>query len=292
MTEGKVFEDNTEATAAWDGPLFDIWVRHREILVGGLSGLSDWALAKLPPPPGGRVLDIGCGLGETTREIARIVGPEGSAHGVDVASRFIEFANAEAEELGVENVSFETRDVEVADFEPEYDYAFARMGIMFFANPVAALRRIRNALVPGGELVAVVWRRKMDQTWMYEAEQAVEEFIEHPDESDEPVCGPGPFSMANADTVTDQLLYAGFEEVALHRRDAPYKVGNDLDEALDVVMSIGPAGEILRLAGERADDVRPQVRERIAAVFEKHVTEDGAVVASASSWVLHAVNPR
>ena len=85
---------------------------------------------------------------------------------------------------------------------------------MFFANPVAALRNIRRALKPGGRLCMVVWRRKLDNDWMYSAEQVVKEFAERPDEYDEPTCGPGPFSMANADTVSDQLQAAGFEEVS------------------------------------------------------------------------------
>lgn len=96
-------------------------------------------------------------------------------------------------------------------------------------------------MAPGAQLVSIVWRRKLDQVWMYESELAVEEFLDHPEETDEPVCGPGPFAMANADTVSDQFLHAGFEGISLDRLDVPYKVGNDLDEALDVVMAIGPA---------------------------------------------------
>ena len=86
-----------------------------------------------------------------------------------------------------------------------FDYAFSRMGVMFFANPVAAMRNVLSAVKPGGRLVVVVWRRKVDNPWIKRAEDVVEQYLEEPEETDEPTCGPGPFSMANADTVSEQL---------------------------------------------------------------------------------------
>ncbi len=137
-----------------------------------------------------------------------------SAHGVDVAERMIETAIAEAREGG-QDITFAVQDVETEGFDDEFDYAFSRMGTMFFANPVAALRNVREALAPGGVLNMVVWRRKLDNEMMHRAEGVVAEYLEEPDESEAPRCGPGPFSMANADTVTDVLVHAGFEEIRL-----------------------------------------------------------------------------
>ena len=91
--------------------------------------------------------------------------------------------------------------------------AFSRMGTMFFANPVAALRNVREALLPAGRLAMVVWRSKIENDWVYRAQAITERFVTKPDEYDEPTCGPGPFSMANADTTSGILLSAGFKEV-------------------------------------------------------------------------------
>src|SRR5581483_4427821 len=119
-----------------------------------------------PPPPGGRVLDIGCGFGDTTQRLAQLVGPEGEAVGVDVSPRFIEASRREAEEAGVANARFFAADVQTADdLGGPYDHAFSRMGTMFFANPVVALRGVRAALRPGARLVMVVWRRREDNEW-------------------------------------------------------------------------------------------------------------------------------
>jgi hypothetical protein len=100
---------------------------------------------------------------------------------------------------------------------------------MFFANPVVALRNVRQALVPGGRLCMVVWRRKLDNDWLHRAERVVERFLTRPEATDEPTCGPGPFSMASADTTTDVLVRAGFEVISLHRCDTEITIGADLD---------------------------------------------------------------
>src|SRR5437764_489157 len=99
------------------------------------------------------------------------------------------------------------------------------------------------ALEPGARLVMVVWRRREDNAWMYTAQGIVETLLGRPDTYSEPTCGPGPFSMAGADTVSDVLLHAGYEDIALHRVERPILVGSTVDEAVDLVMAIGPAGE-------------------------------------------------
>ncbi len=134
----RIVEDNVEATEAWNGPLFDVWVKYRDVVAEGLGNHSDRAIAANPPQAGDRVLDIGCGLGDTTVGLASLVGPSGSAHGVDVAERMIEMAIDEASTAGLENVSFSRLDVETTTLDRTFDYAFSRMGTMFFANPVAA----------------------------------------------------------------------------------------------------------------------------------------------------------
>ena len=151
---------NAEAIEAWDGPLYDRFVRFREIVTTGLGAHGKEALRLFPPARGQRVLDLGCGFGDTTQQIAELVGPEGEAVGVDAAARFIETARQEAAQASVANARFDVADVQVDDLGGPYDLAFSRMGTMFFASPVAALRNVRNALVPGGRLVMVVWRRR------------------------------------------------------------------------------------------------------------------------------------
>jgi SAM-dependent methyltransferase len=290
MTDAGIAPENLEATEAWNGPLFDIWQDFQAVVVSNARAHGDAALADHGPERGDRVLDIGCGLGDSTVQLAELAGPRGHAHGVDVSERMIAGARNDAARAGVDNVSYEVADVQVAHFADIYDYAFARFGTMFFANPVAALRNVRQALRPGGGLNIVVWRRKQDNEWLHRAEAIVARFLDRPEEYDEPTCGPGPFSMANPETVTDILEHAGFEGVALERQDLVIRIGDTLEHAVDLVMSIGPAGEVLRLWGGRADEIRPKVRSALIEGMADMV-RDGAVYADSSTWAVRAVAP-
>jgi ubiquinone/menaquinone biosynthesis C-methylase UbiE len=281
---------NAEAIAAWDGPLYDRFVRFRHIVTTGLAAHGEQALRLYPPRPGDRVLDIGCGFGDTTQRIAELVGDAGAATGVDASERFIESARAEATDAGVPNARFVVADVQSTALDGPYEMAFSRMGTMFFANPVAALRNVHSALVPGGKLVMVVWRRREDNDWLYRAQQIVERIVQRPEQYDDPTCGPGPFSMSGADTTSDILMHAGFAEVALHRCDIPVLIGRDVEEAIDLVMSLGPAGEIVRLLGDRAAHLHGEIDAALREGLAEFVTPDG-VIAPASTWIAAATAP-
>jgi SAM-dependent methyltransferase len=284
---GPLSSPNAETIDAWDGPLYDRFARFRPIVTSGLGAHGEVALQVVPPRIGQRVLDIGCGFGDTTQRIAGMVGRDGEVVGVDVAPRFIEIARREAAETAVANVRFAAADVQTDALGGPYDLAFSRFGTMFFANPVAALRNVASALAPGACLVMVVWRRRTDNDWLYRAQTIVEEIVSRPEEYDEPTCGPGPFSMADADTASEILAHAGYADICLRRCDAPIVIGRDVDEAIDFVMALGPAGETLRLAGDRAKHLHGAVRDALRAGLEEF--DDGdAVRAPASTWIVSA----
>jgi hypothetical protein len=158
---------------------------------------------------------------------------------------------------------------------------------MFFDSPVAALRKLRRSLKPGGVLTMVVWRKKEENPYLDLVEKCVLELVPKVDKRDRVTCGPGPFSMSSADVVSAQLLGAGFERPSFERFDADIRVGTTVDDAVALAMELGPAGEVLRLAGEFAEVARPKV---IAAVRALLVTfaREGGVYAGSSTWIVSA----
>jgi ubiquinone/menaquinone biosynthesis C-methylase UbiE len=284
--------DNAIPIEAWNTILFDKFCRFRYVLTAGLSDHSDEFFRRHAFPAGARVLDVGCGFGDTTLVIARQVGPAGSAVGVDCAENFIEAARREAAETQASNASFFVADVQSENLEGPYDFAFARFGTMFFNMPGQALRNIRRAMAPGGRFSMIVWRKREDNPWMHEAELRVREIVpvvSH-DETEDVHCGPGPFSMAGPDMVSDMVRGAGFERVTFERYDTDICIGRTLDEAIDFAMALGPAGEIIRLAGEEGAKRKGQVVAGLREALSPYQRKDG-IWAGSSSWFVSAVNP-
>jgi len=132
------------------------WAEVRELLELQLAPLGRRTLQALAPNPGESVLDIGCGGGETTLDLARAVAPDGEVVGVDLSAAVLAFAKRAAERCG--RVRFVHADAQAFRFEPaSFDAAFSRFGVMFFTDPAAAFSNIRRSLKPKGRLAFVCW---------------------------------------------------------------------------------------------------------------------------------------
>jgi len=282
---------NEEAVRAWDTVLYERWKKNRKVFVGALDEVTRELFDRFPPPPDGSCIDIGCGFGETTQQLAELVGPAGFALGTDSSPRFIEEARREAVEAGVRNVEFETVDAQSAQWEPVHDYAFSRMGTQFFAAPVPAMRAIRGALKPGGGLRKVCWRRKQESPFWAETEQVVERFLSRPEEYEADTCGPGPFSLGNPETLRGILEAAGFEAIELYQRDFDYFMGKDMAEAVESLLAIGPGAELIRLNGDHGESRRAEIAEALADHYAAWQQADGSIVGRGSVWLVAATNP-
>lgn len=279
----------TEAIACWNEILTPKWVRFRHLLSGNGKIHSDVALPRFDIRPGSRVLDIGCGFGETCLELGRLVGSRGEVLGLDCTGAFIDIAQRERDAAGAHNVRYELGDAQEHPLPPgHYDVAFARFGVMFFESAVRALRNVHRALVPGGRVCLVVWRSLADNPAWGVAKQVVRELLPPPGQNAQ-TCGPGPFSWADEGTDRAMLAAAGFDEVTLFERvDADICIGRTIDEAIDYQILVGPSGEVVREAGEDGQRHLPEIRERLAARFREHVRPDGGVYLPSSSWCIAA----
>jgi SAM-dependent methyltransferase len=283
---------NDGVIEAWNTILFDKFCRYQHLIIDGLGQHGSQVFERFPPREGSRVLDVGCGFGDTTVQLGALVGEHGEAVGVDCAENFIAAAEERARKASAANCRFLCRDVQLDDLEGPYDAAFSRFGTMFFSSPVAALRNVCRSLKPGATLSMSVWRKREDNPCLYLAQQVVEGFIDEADKAtDEVTCGPGPFSMAGPDMVSDQLLAAGFTDPQFVRFDAPLCIGRTIDEALDFARDLGPAGESLRLAKEKAAHLWGDIERALREALAPYLGSNG-VWAMSSTWLINARAPR
>jgi ubiquinone/menaquinone biosynthesis C-methylase UbiE len=278
------------SVAFWNETLAPKFIAYRHILAGGLSRHSTQVFPHLTLHNGDRVLDVGCGFGDTAIELARRVGATGRVTGVDCCSEFLEIAREDQVRTGASNLDFEVADAEIGLGKGPYDVVFARFGTMFFANPVQGLGNMRRTLRPGGRLTHIVWRARDENPWLTAAQEVLLEHLPQPDTS-APSCGPGPFSMADPQTVRAQMEAAGLSDIAFRQIDAEVLVGRTLDEAVAFQLALGPAGEIFRAAGEEAEQKRERIETALRDMFRLHTRETGEVWMDSSSWMIGATAP-
>jgi SAM-dependent methyltransferase len=282
--------ENDGAIVCWNRILTPKWVRFRHLLSGNGKIYSDLALPRLEARAGDRVLDVGCGFGETSLEFGRIVGPDGEVLGLDCTETFVRVAEREEYEANLPQVRYLVGDAQTEPLpDAHYDLAFSRFGVMFFDSAVRALRNVRRALKPRASLCLIVWRGLRDNPAWGLAKEVALEFLPPPGVP-AATCGPGPFSWADEETDRAMLASAGFGEVTeFERVDADICVGRTIDEAIDYQLQVGPAGEIVREAGAEGQRLLPAIRERLAARLVAYRRDDGVFLPS-STWRIIAVN--
>ena len=161
----------------WNSVLVPKFIRWKHILVDGLTLHSEAIFPTLPVKRGDKVVDAGCGFGDTAIKLARLVGPSGSVLAVDCCDAFLEFGRKDAKAAGITNIAFLDEDVQTYPFEPVHDFCFSRFGTQFFENPVAGLRNMRKTLKPGGIMTMIVWRDIKDNPWLGSAKDVVLRFL-------------------------------------------------------------------------------------------------------------------
>jgi ubiquinone/menaquinone biosynthesis C-methylase UbiE len=289
MSNAEVATQPSQYVEFWNSVLVPKFVRWRHILVDGLTLHSAKVFPSLAVREGDKVIDAGCGFGDTAIQLAQLVGPKGSVLAIDCCEGFLEYGRRDAKAAGISNVTFLEADVQTYPFRPVHDFCFSRFGTQFFENPVAGLRNMRASLKPGGIMTMIVWRGINDNPWLGHAKEIGLEFLPRPGDNAQ-TCGPGPFSMADTDVVTKQLEIAGYTAIAFEKVDAEVFVGKDLEDAVAFQLAIGPAGEVYREAGKVAEEHREEIATALKAALAKYHSPTGIMMDS-SSWKVTARNP-
>jgi SAM-dependent methyltransferase len=271
---------NAAQITYWNQAAGPGWVAMQDELDRELADLGLAAMAALAPRTGERLIDVGCGCGATTLELARRVGPEGAVLGVDISAPMLDVARERAAAAGLAQARFTQADARVFAFEPA-DGAFSRFGVMFFESPAAAFANIRRSFRPGGRLAFVCWRPLALNPWMTVPTTAVLPLLPSPPPA--PIPGaPGPFAFDDRDRLFGILRDAGFADISIEPHDAKVAWG-DLETSVRMGMRLGP---VARLVLEHPH-LQPAMADAIRTALAPHVGEDGVQLDSAS-WIVLA----
>jgi SAM-dependent methyltransferase len=273
---------NREQLAAWDGNEGAYWAAHAEYFDRSVADYHRRLFDAATITASERVLDVGCGTGQTTCDAARSASA-GSALGVDLSSRMLDYARQRAAAEGVANAAFLHADAQIHEFSrADFHVAISRTGAMFFGDPRAAFTNIGRSLAPGGRLILVVWQPLAANEWIREIAGALAAGRDQPAP---PPDAPGPFSLSDSERVRSVLSSAGFTGINLEAAEAPMWFGTDPDDAQRFI--IGLVGWMLEGLDETG---RRRALDDLRTTVAAHTTSDGVVFGSAA-WIIRAVQP-
>jgi SAM-dependent methyltransferase len=272
---------NAEQIEYWNGPAGERWAAAQDRIDRHLGLITEMLMAFAAPKEGERVLDIGCGGGTTALLLRERIGSEGAVTGIDISAPNLGVARARAH-AAMADVAFVEGDASAYEFQPVFDLAYSRFGVMFFADPMAAFANIRKALGREGRLAFVCWRTFKENEWAFAPYNAARDLLP-PQEPMDPHA-PGPFAFADAERVRSLLEQAGFADVMVRPHDTTVNLGASIDDAVAEALTIGP---LARAAAELDEAARQKIREAISPVLGRYRTPYG-ITPPAAIWLVSA----
>ena len=270
---------NTGQVGAWDGSEGAFWTAQARRFDETLANCHGPFLTAAAIREGDRVLDVGCGTGLATRDVARVA-VNGFALGVDLSSQMIALAQETADAEGLHNVEFRQADAQIHPFESgAVDVVISRMGSMFFGDPIAAFANLRRALRPDGRLTLLTWQGVNDNEWLSEFRAALAVGRDLPSPPPE---APSPFALADPDRVRAILGAAGFTDISFESLHEPMSFGPDADDAFDFVSE---------LTGWMRDGLDDEGRDAALAGLRTTIAEhtgDHGVTYESATWIVQA----
>jgi len=270
-----------DQAAFWNGPGGKMWLASYDRIQRSIAGFGEAALAAAAAKPREKVLDVGCGTGTTTAELAHAVGPQGHVLGVDISEPLVGAARAQK----LANATFEIGDATTHPFESEaFDLVFSRFGVMFFADPVMAFKNLRRAMKASGRLVFLCWRTPLENPWGLVPMRAATPHLP-------PFERPGPrrsgqYAFGDRARVERILKEAGFGAPSFRTLDQQIPMGKDVPEVLDNLDKFGP---LARLFAESTPQQVANAKAAIADALKPHVGPDGVRLAGAC-WLVSAAH--
>jgi len=276
---------NLEQIRYWNEQGGPRWVQRQQQLDAQINPLGLVAMQKARVKLGDRVLDVGCGCGQTSLELAQRVGPSGSVLGIDISQPMLARARERQNELGIKNLEFLCADAQTYSFERErFDLICSRFGVMFFDDPTAAFGNLRPALRSDGRLCFLCWQALEKNEWARVPLMAATRHIQPP--APPAPEAPGPFAFADPERIRRILEGGGFKEVSCESYEAELSMGGarTVDEAVEFSLEIGTVARLLPGADT---DTRTRVAQSIREALTPYASQYGVSLHGAA-WIVLA----
>lgn len=269
----------------WAGEAGMGWLAQLDLFESMIEPIGRALLAQAAYASGEKVVDVGCGGGWTTREIAAAVGNTGLALGLDLSPDLVTTASERAQRAGLANIHFSQGDAAAAMPEQApFDRLFSRFGTMFFPEPYRAFANLHRMLRDGGRLDIAVWAAIADNPWQRSVMATIRRHIDLPTPQPR---APGPFALGEQDYVIDLLRDAGFSDIGFDAWTGNLRVGgpdSDPEDAARFVLDGMPVGELVRAGGE---DARVAIHQNLVELFDRNSDAEG-VRMGAKAWLISA----
>ncbi len=278
-------EVNKNQKDFWSGKGGDIWVERQNSMDTMLSPLGEAALNKLNFNEEENVLDIGCGCGHTTLNIAKRIGPSGNVTGLDISEPMLKRAKESAVEMSITNTSFKCVDVQTEDLGDQiYSSAFSRFGVMFFEDSIAAFKNINKSLISGGYLSFVCWQSPAVNPWQSLFIQEVKKYL---DLTSPPPRSPGPFAFMESEYVSSILEESKFQDITIEGHEAEVNMfsGRSLSDSVKDYISINPV--VTQMLKESSENQIAEIVNSGIEAFSPYYSEKGLIFPSAT-WLVTA----
>jgi SAM-dependent methyltransferase len=271
---------NVDAARAWNEEGMH-WAEYWEQYEAPVRPHTDRLLTAARIGNAERVLDIGCGAGQTTREAARAAAG-GEALGLDISTPLVARATDITAAEGPANARFVRGDAQVYPFaSAEFDVAMSRFGAMFFNDPVAAFTNIARALRSNGRLALMSWQALDANDWLTSLRAAVALGRTLPTP---PPDAPSPFSLADPERVAHILTAAGFDDIELEALELPFEINRNVADTIEFLTSGGPVKGMLD-GLDHADRQRAITGLRATLTAHEH---DGVITFGSAVWLVRA----
>lgn len=256
----------------WSSSSGQKWISFEEELDTVFEVVNEFLIDRAKPLAGERIVDIGCGTGATTRAFAELVGSDGFLSAIDISQPLLDHARSREAEIKTKT-EYRLIDAQSGSLDSApFDAAISRFGVMFFADPVAALANIRTWLKPSGRLVVAAWAAMDGNPWFECPRDGAVAQLGPPDPSDPN--GPGPLGFQNIEHVADALGRAGFTNIEAECVTATFRHPGPIEKVAALAANIGPAARIIKKYGGGPADI-DAIGAHVMRSFRQFDTPEG-----------------